>query len=682
MTGRAHHAAAIEALLAGRGAAAVSRLEVAVALEPASADYWNDMAVALADHPEESRRPLALRAALAVAPQHADALVNLGFYTHRRRELAVAACLYRRALAVMPTHAAAWSNLSPIDLVAGNRSGSATKAARATVLAPMHGAAWLNAAEAALTLGATARGGMLLRRGLALDPSSEAGQVALLRWSRMTERAADLARAARRLSALIGPDARSEIELAVANAASGRPSIAAMHARRAVALGPGIAAAHVCAGHAAREGGSPEKAVALLGRGLAIEPRDARAASDQLLCRQYVPGVTAAALASHHRTWALRFAVASPARPRRSVDPDRPIRVGYLSPDFALHPIGWFLAGVLPHHDPRAVEHVCYSDRLLADEMTQRLRAAGGAWVPCAGWTDSDLAARIEADRIDILIDLAGHTGANRLPLFARRAAPVQVTWAGYVGTTGVPAMDYLLADEVHVPLGEESAYSEKVIRLRGTYVCYTPPADAPPVSFRNARHVVFGCFNHLSKMNSEVVRRWAEILRRVPESRLVMHTRGLTDDRLRADLHGEFAAAGIEPTRIEPGGELPHQRLLARYGEVDIALDPFPYSGGLTTLEALWMGVPVVTIRGLSFAGRHSSSYLSAIGLGDLVTESEDAYVARAIELAQNGDRRRALRSSMRHRLLTSPVMDHVGTTRRLEAAFRMMWRDWCARA
>lgn len=682
MNGARFHAAAIEALLAGRRAAAVAGLEAAIALEPAAADYWNDLAVALAGHSKEQGRPLALRAALAIAPQHADALVNLGFHAHREESAGVAARLYRRALVVAPSHTAAWSNLAPADLSGGDRIGSATKAARATTLAPTHGAAWFNAADAALTLGAVGRGGLMLRRGTALDPTNAAGLVTALRWGRMTERAAELARAARRLTALIGPDTRAEIELAVANAASGRPGVAAVHARCAVALGPGIAAAHVCGGHVAREAGLPESAVAWLGRGLAIDPFDARAASDRLLCRQYVPGVTAESLAIHHNEWARRFARHEPAQPWRHPDPDRPIRVGYLSPDFALHPIGWFLAGVLPHHDPRTVEHVCYSDRLVADEMTRRLRSSGGEWVTCAGWPDQDLARRIESDRIDILVDLAGHTGSNRLPLFARRAAPVQVSWAGYVGTTGVPTMDYLIADGIHVPAGEDAAYSEKVVRLPGAYVCYTPPEDAPEVAARSGQSIVFGCFNHLSKVNGEVVRRWAEILRRVPGSRLVMHTRGLGDERVRAALRERFAAAGIDSSRVEPGAGLPHQQLLERYGDIDIALDPFPYSGGLTTLEALWMGVPVVTVRGRTFAGRHSSAYLTRIGLESLVADGADAYVALAVDLARDHERRSALRESMRQRLLASPMMNYVGATRQLEAEFRTMWRVWCAPA
>lgn len=422
--------------------------------------------------------------------------------------------------------------------------------------------------------------------------------------------------------------------------------------------------------------GDLDGALAALDHALEVMPRRPDLLSNRMMMEQYRPGVTAQSLARLHALYAQRVEGPAPA-PRPAASGNRPLRVGYLSPDYALHPVAHFLAAVLPHHDPERVQAVCYVDRAVGDPTTQRLQAMAPAWVPVARMDDAALAARTKADRIDVLVDLAGHTARNRLPLFARRAAPVQLTWAGYVGTTGLRAMDGLIADRWHVPEGEEAPYTETVWRLGGGYgyVAYAPPPDMPEVGpLPAASHGVttFGCLNAVTKINAQVAALWARVLDAVPGSLLLLKTDALDDPATAERLRALLGAAGIGPNRLVLEGGSGHAAHLAAYGRIDIALDPFPYSGGMTTLEALWMGVPVVTLTGATFAGRHSTSHLSVAGLSELcVAASPDAYVAKAIALAADLDALAALRGTLRDRMEASPLADHGGFTRALEEVF-----------
>jgi predicted O-linked N-acetylglucosamine transferase (SPINDLY family) len=268
----------------------------------------------------------------------------------------------------------------------------------------------------------------------------------------------------------------------------------------------------------------------------------------------------------------------------------------------------------------------------------------------------------IRTDGIDVLFDLAGHTKGNRLRVFAHRGAPVQVTWAGYVGTTGVGAMDYILADRYQIPESDERFYTERVLRMPNDYVCYEPPPYSPVVGPLPAERngcVTFGGFHNVGKAGALSVATWARVLHAVPDARLLLVYKKLNDPVVASRLRRRFAEAGIAEHRVTIEGSTPHWQLLNRYNDVDIALDSRPYSGGLTTLEAMWMGVPVVTVPGRTFAGRHSLSHLSNAGLADLVAADEDGYVRIAAELAADRRRLAELRRSLRPRLIDSPLLN-----------------------
>ena len=313
--------------------------------------------------------------------------------------------------------------------------------------------------------------------------------------------------------------------------------------------------------------------------------------------------------------------------------------------------------------------------------MTGRLRGLSDQWRDIAGKTDDRVAALIREDRIDILVDLAGHTAGNRLLVFARKPAPVQVTWLGYPNTTGLEAMDYRLTEAVSDPPGQtERWHSEELIRLPGTFSCYGPPAESPPVGplpALEAGHVTFGCFNNLAKLTPPAIELWSQILREVPGARLLLKSRGLADLETAAGVREEFGRRGIEPARLEFNGqELSVTNHLALYNRVDLALDTFPYNGTTTTCEALWMGVPVVTLAGATHVARVGASLLTHLSVEELIADSPVGYVARCVDLAGDLPRLAEIRAGLRERMRASPLCDAPGFTRGFEDALRGMWR------
>ena len=354
--------------------------------------------------------------------------------------------------------------------------------------------------------------------------------------------------------------------------------------------------------------------------------------------------------------------------------------MGFVSPDLGRHPVGYFLVRVLENLDKEHLETICYSDRIVKDDLTHRLQAAATQWRDVIGMSDQQLAEQIRADRIDILFDLAGHTAHNRLLVFARKPALIQVTWAGYVGTTGLKAMDYLLADRYEVPPGAERHYRERVLRMPEGYVCYDPPIYAPPVATLPALdrgQVTLGCFNNPAKITPQVIEVWAKILRRLPGARLVLKYKGWNDRGVARRFTEMFVAHGIDPGRLELLGYSPHAELLAEYNRIDLALDPFPYNGGLTTCEALWMGVPVVTCPGETFASRHSLSHLSNVGLTETIARELDEYVELAVSLAGDLPRLAALRAGLRERMAASPLCDGKRFATNLASMLHEAWEQ-----
>ena len=359
-----------------------------------------------------------------------------------------------------------------------------------------------------------------------------------------------------------------------------------------------------------------------------------------------------------------------PRPPPRRVG-NRPLRVGYVSADFCQHTVGLFVKDVLRAHDPARVAAFAYGAGAVKDWVTEAIRLAT-RFRDVAALDDAALAALIRQDEIDVLVDLSGHTGGSRLTVFAHRPAPVQVAWLGYFATTGLTCLDAVLLDEWHVPPGTEAQFVEPIVRLPGGRFCYRPvpwaPAAVAPPPCLASGGISFGSFNNTAKLNGGVFDVWARVLAAVPGSRLVLKWRNFNDDALRRSVRDAFAQRGIDPDRIELRGPSFHAGLLAEYGDIDIALDPFPFTGGLTSCEALWMGVPVVTWPQGRVVSRQGFSLLSAIGLAELAARDADDYLRIAVELAADRERLVALRVTMRERMRASVLMDVAGFTRRLE--------------
>lgn len=426
---------------------------------------------------------------------------------------------------------------------------------------------------------------------------------------------------------------------------------------------------------------------ALLGyrRALAADPTMAGTESNLLQALQFDPTIGDLQLAVAHRQWAehhapkISGARKAFANPR---DPNRPLSIGYVSADLGRHPVGFFLLPVIEAHDPRRVRTICYATRDLDDEVSRAIRTACDAWVDSNGLSDDSLAARIRADGIDILVDLSGHTAHHRLLVFARRPAPVQATWLGYFDTTGLDAIDYLLTDRWEVPDDRRARFAEEVVPLAAGRFAYRPPAYAPapasPPSL-GAKRVTFGSFNNLGKVTEPVIRLWSRILAAIDGSRLLLKWSSLEDPGVAASIARRFAAYGIARDRLDLRGGSPHDVMLAEYGDIDIALDPFPFSGCLTTVEALWMGVPVVTLEGGRPVARQSAAILSRLDLRDLVARDDESYVRRAVTLATDIDLRATLRTGLRRRMSESTLLDGRAVAASLEDAYRDMWRRWC---
>lgn len=464
----------------------------------------------------------------------------------------------------------------------------------------------------------------------------------------------------------------------------GLPVAAEAVSRQVVALYPDRPAGHNNLGIALIQQGRLAEAAQCFRHALRVQPDYAEGHSNLLFCLNYDLTVGDEALKAAHMDWdrVHRPASACPASCGGGSG-DR-LRIGYVSPNLNRHAVGWFLAGVLEHHDRQRFTVTVYDDGSPADDLNARLRAGADVWREVGADSIEDLRRRIAEDGIDILFDLAGHTSNNRLKLFAGRAAPLQIGWLGWFHTTGLEAMDAAVMDPHTVPEGGERWFTERVIRLPHSRFCYWPPPEAPevaPLPMRREGRVTFGSFNNLAKLNPAVIAAWAAVLRAVPESRLVLKWKTLADETLRQRLSAAFLAEGIPQERLELRLRSPHRDMLAEYGDIDIALDPFPFTGGLTSCETLWMGVPVLTLL-LSGAGarpvsRQTYAFLSNLGLAEEFAASSVAdYVAKAVAWSRQPDALAALRRDLRPRMAASKLCDGGALMRALEDEIEMLYK------
>jgi predicted O-linked N-acetylglucosamine transferase (SPINDLY family) len=411
--------------------------------------------------------------------------------------------------------------------------------------------------------------------------------------------------------------------------------------------------------------------------------------SNLLYMLHYLPEVTPAQLWAEHRQWAASFEQplkSSRRPPANDREPNRKLRLGYVSPDLREHPVISFLEPILRQHDRTQFEVFGYSTVAAPDATTARLRLLMDQWRDIAGLDPEAAAELIRQDGIDILVDVAGHTTDHALLVFARKPAPVQVTWLGYPDTTGLEAMDYRVTDAISDPPGQtESWHSEQLLRLPQSFLCYGASAESPDVGPLPALangYVTFGCFNNFRKTSEPAIQLWAQLLRALPTARLLLKSQGLDHAQTAQRQRDRLVRAGVDAGRIEIDGSHYSKRLhLDCYNRVDLALDPFPYHGTTTTCDALWMGVPVITLAGRNHVARVGTSLVTHLGFPEWSAETPEAYVAKGLELAGDLPALARLRSQLRERMRQSPLGDVPQFTGHLEAAYRRVWQQWCAR-
>lgn len=400
----------------------------------------------------------------------------------------------------------------------------------------------------------------------------------------------------------------------------------------------------------------------------------------------FAPGISREDVLAIHRAYGegLSRTMPTPSRAfRGDRSPDRRLRVGVVSPDFRVHSVAFFLDAIYEKLDRSQFELLSYYTTSNTDALTERFRARSAEWRAVAGVPDQHLAERIVADRVDVLFETSGHTAGHSLKAFHLRPAPVQVAYCGYPNTAGVAAIDYRFVDSLTDPPGAEAFHTEKLVRLDPCFLCFTPPNNAPAPGPAHDGPVRFGSFNATNKINDFTIALWSQVLAAVPGSRLTLKALALADRKLCEALAARFASRGIDPARLEflPPTKSQNDHL-AKYHAVDVGLDPFPYHGTTTTCDAMFMGVPVVSLAGDRHASRVGVSLLNAVGLGDLVGETPEQFVQIATTLAQDRARLADLRTTLRDRMLASPLCDATGFAARFGTAIRGVWREYCSKA
>ncbi|WP_206950688.1 O-linked N-acetylglucosamine transferase, SPINDLY family protein [Trinickia acidisoli] len=623
-------------------------------------------------------------AALARVPRHADALHLLGVVAMQEQRYADALRLIGSAIEISP-QAAYFDNLGCALRSWGKLEAAVESHEQAIALDPRHFRAHNNLGMVLLQMRLPAAAASSFRKAVALNPAFEQAHSNLGNVLRELGEAKAAEEHCRKAIALLPAFGEAHNNLGNALKAQGKLAEAAACYEQAQRLMPHEAQVALNLGIVLRETGAHAASIAAFRRAIALRPAWSEAWSNLLFTLSFAQDVAP----RDYLIEALAFGrVASQlARPHTEwlVDrtPGAPLRIGFVSGDLRTHPVGFFLEGVLAHLNPARVQLFAYSTRPAEDTLTQRLKPRFAQWRSLVGLTDEAAATTIRNDGVHILFDMSGHTDSNRLPVFAWKPAPVQVSWIGYFASTGLSAIDYVLGDEWVLPPEEAAHFIERPWRLPHGYLCFTPPESTTTIDAEamndTARALTFGCFSDLVKVNGRVVAIWSRILHAVPGARLFLKAQQLADDAQCAATLERFAAHGIAPDRLLMEGPSPRAEYLAAYRRVDISLSPFPYPGGTTTAESLWMGVPVLCRHGDRFLGHLCESVLQSVDLGDWIALDDDDYVAKAVAFANEWQALAALRGTLRARVSGSSLCRPDRFARTLEEQFEAMWRK-CA--
>ncbi len=648
-----------------------------VAKTPNHADAQHLLGMALSQAGQGEGGLVHLRRACTLAPGHAVLWFRLGCAEQALGQIPSAIASYRQVLALEPGHADTRTNLA--GLVADPAEALALLAELLRAAQPSLPVR-MNGGRALRRLRRWAEAEAQFRAMLAVEPNNRHARLEMAMVLDATGRTTE---ALAVLEPVVLPArdwAEGWYDLARLYQAERRFTDAAAAYRHVTQLRPDLMAPWNNLGSTLRDIGDVQGALAAFEQGIARHPLYAPIRSNLLMTRHYANLPPPAALAALHLTHMAalnRPSVASPPRVKR----DGLLTLAYLSPDLRAHSVGWFVRPVLAAHDQNTIRLIAYSDTAHPDAYTERMKASCALWRNTAGLDDAALAAQIAADGVDVLIDLAGHTAGNRLPMLAGRVAPVQLTWLGYPNITGIAAMDGRLTDAVADPVDQPLPPGETLIRLDGGFLAYAPPVEAPTaprMPFAGvAGQVVFGSFNHLAKLGAETLTLWAGLLMALPQARLVIKAAGLADAGCREGFLHRAQTAGLPIDRVELRQPIAATAdHLSAYNQIDIALDSLPYNGTTTTCEALWMGVPVLTLVGRHHVERVGASLLTALGLTELIADTPQDFITRGVQLAQDPARLAGLHASLRTRMAASPLCDARRVAAAIEAVAGHMMR------
>jgi protein O-GlcNAc transferase len=660
---------------------AIKHYEVAIALRGDYAEALNNLA--MANHEMGRREPAiaAYRKAIAARPQFPEALCNLGNALREIGQADEAIDMLRQAIALRPTFPQAFYNLG-LALRENKRISESITAYRSALAADKTMAeAWNNLGNSLKDVGEREEAAAAYRQCIALKPSfpeAHANLAAILREEGRVDEAIDEFNAAIKLRPNF---AEALAGLGTAYRQKNRMDESAAALQQAIRIRPDFAEAHAELGTTLKEIGRLRDAIAACRRAVELKNDLIAADCNMMMMVHYSEDHDAAAIKRELQGWEKRH-IPDPDRAISAVsndrDPNRKLRIGYVSADFRDHVVGRNLLPLIQEHDRANFEIYCYSNTPRADDYTARFKTAANQWRDIRGVADEATEQMIRQDAIDILIDLSGHTAHNRLPLFARKPAPVQATFGGYPGGTGLRAMDYHIGDPYLDPVGRtENHYVEKIIRLADSFWCYDPEAmqlnPGPPLeplpALKNG-FFTFGCLNNLSE---GALRLWGRVLSTAEGSRMLMHApEGLARKRI-------IELLGVDAARIDFVGYQPRMDYMASYSRIDLGLDSFPYCGHTTSLDSLWMGVPMVTLPGETAASRAGLSHLTNLGLTEFVAKDPEDFVRIAVGFAEDSPKLAEIRASLRQRMLDSVLTDRKRFARNLESVYRQMWKNYC---
>ena len=590
---------------------------------------------------------------LELAPTDINAMSNLGVTYRALGQLPEAEAIYRKALNINPSYAQAHCNLGVTLRDLGRLSEAQASCQTAIQLAPHLEEAHTNLGTVLKDSGQATEAEACYRHALLLNPNS----------------------------------AEAYSNLGDIQKQNGRFGDATHSYQTALRLRPNDPIVFNNFGVLSQEIGNFHEAADYYQRALKCKPNFAEAFSNLLFMQHYAGTQSASSMLADAQQYG--DMVSQQACPYTTWDTalgaNKVLHIGLVSGDLSSHPVGYFVESVLAclaadFQDKLFV--TVFQTRFHTDAVTERLKGHCRAWYQVVGLSDQVLAQQIHAERIDILIDLSGHTAHNRLPMFAWKPAPIQLSWLGYFASTGVAAIDYLIADPYTLPVSEERNFTETIARLPETRLCFTPPPDDIAVSALpslKSGYVTFGCFSNLTKVNNSVIALWSKILLAVPGSRILIKAKQLNSEAARDHLRTRFADHHIDAGRIHMEGAGDRAAYLAAYHHIDMMLDTFPYPGGTTTVEAVWMGVPVLTLEGQNFLGRQGVGILMNLDLPDWIAVDEQDYLGKVITHAKNLPQLAVLRSGLRQRLLNSPLVDAHRFAGNFEETLRRMWAHWC---